>query len=137
MTDVPYRCPECAGTTTLSLDICEQHEGEEGGICNHCHSTHRIWTEYVCKHCGYTRRCLLWFKLMTHPVVISFYHEYGDVTESVPFRKLTEENAPYIKDISETIVSEDPMRIRVTLPVADRTLHVTVDDALDVVDVTQ
>lgn len=128
-------CPECAGTTTLSIDICEYHEEEEGRICKHCHSTNRIWAEYVCEHCGYTRRCLIWFKLMTHPAVISFYHEHGDIQESIPFRKLTEENPPYIGNITETIVSEDPLRIRVTIPIADQKLYVTVDDALNVVDV--
>lgn len=74
---------------------------------------------------------------MTHPAVISFYHEHGDIQETIPFRKLSEENAPYIRSISETVVSDDPLRIRVTIPIRDQKRHVTIDETLNVVGVTQ
>lgn len=130
-------CPGCACNTTRSIDICERHDGGDGRICEHCQSVGRIWAEYTCAHCKYKRRCLVWFELMNHPSVISFFHEYGDIEERIPFRKLTWENARYFKDISETVVSAEPLRIRVTIPFRGRKLNVTVDDELNVIDLSQ
>lgn len=130
-------CPECAGRTSVSITVCDDHDVSDGHVCRNCDSVNEIWATYECEHCGYTRTCLVWFKLMNHPAVISFYYEYGNIQESVPFRKLTWENRPYVKDISETVLSEDPLRIQVTIPFQGETLHVTVDDAINVVDVRE
>lgn len=124
-------CPECGGRTAVSIDVCEDHDAD--GVCDRCGSRHRIWSEYACEHCRYTRRCMVWFRVLTHPAVVAFYYEHTDLDETVPFAKFTWRNAQYVMDITEEVVSEDPLRIRVTIPVADATLHVTVNGDLEIV----
>lgn len=127
-------CPECAGAVGVSVTVCEDHDAIEGELCTTCDSAHEIWAEYVCETCKYARKCLVWFKLMNQPVVISFYYEHGTIEESIPFKKLTWESRPYVKDISEEVLTTEPLRIRVTIPYAGEELRVTVDEELRIVD---
>jgi len=130
-------CPECSGRTSVDVDVCADHEVTDGGLCPECDSRYKVWSEYYCTHCGYSRRSALWFKLMNHAAVVSFFHEHGDLDAFVPLRKLTWENARYITNISETVVSEEPLEVRVDIPFEGKTLHVTVDAALEVVEIEQ
>ncbi len=128
-------CPECAGQTAVEIDICDDHRATLDSLCPECDSRYKVWSEYYCTGCDYRRRSALWFKLMNHSTVIAFFHEFGDLDEFIPLRKLTAENARFITDITETVVSDDPLRIRVDIPFEGHTLQVTVDEALNVVGV--
>jgi len=127
-------CPECAGQTSVDVDVCPDHRRIDGELCPDCDSRYKVWSEYYCTTCGYRRRSALWFKLLNHSAVVSFFHEHGDLDAFIPLRKLTWENARYIADISETVVSDEPLEVRVDIPFEGRTLQVTVDDDLEVVD---
>ena len=129
-------CPECSGRTSVDVDVCSDHEVAEGGLCRVCDSRYKVWSEYYCNHCGYSRRSALWFKLMNHAAVVSFFHEHGDLDAFVPLHKLTRENARYVTNISETVVSEEPLEVRIDIPFEGETLQVTVDEDLEVVDIT-
>lgn len=128
-------CPECAATVDHSLDACEDHEPDDGGLCDACDGRFAVWTVHTCDHCGYTRQFVPWFKLFSEPVVIAFYHEHSDFDRTIPFSKLTQENAPYVRSITQSVVSTDPMRVRVELPLNGAELAVTMDEALEIVDV--
>lgn len=129
-------CPECAGKTSVSIEICDEHDTAEG-ICPECGSAYEIWATYVCEHCKYARKCLVWFKLVNQPVVIAFYYRHGNIRQSVPFRKLTWESRPYVAGITEEVIAEDPLRIRVTIPFEGHELRVTVDEKLEIVEATE
>lgn len=128
-------CPECAATVDHSLHYCESHKPRADGVCDDCRSRFAVWTVHTCEHCGYTRQFVPWFKLLTEPAVISFYHEESDFDRRIPFSKLTWENAPYVRSISQSVVSTDPLRIRVRLPIEDAVLRVTMDEDLEIVDI--
>jgi hypothetical protein len=130
-------CPECAGRTTASVEICEDHDPGDGRICDECDAAHEIWVQYVCERCKYARECLVWFELMNHPAVISFYYEHGDIQRNIPFKKLTWESSPYVGDISEEVISKNPLRVRVTIPHEDDELQVTVDEEVNIVELNE
>lgn len=130
-------CPECGGRTDVEHDICEDHAFEEDGLCSTCDSRFKVWSEYVCERCKYTRKSAMWFEALTHPAVISFYHEQAGLDEPVPFRKITADNASLVKDITETVISVDPPRFEVSVPVGGETLVVDLDEALNVTDVSR
>lgn len=130
-------CPECASTVSHSFDICDDHDDENDGLCTTCGTRFSVWTEYRCGHCDYSRRCPVWFKVLVEPAVIAFCHEEGNLIESIPFSKLTWRNAPYVRDISTTVVSGEPRRFRVDIPIEDSILSVTLDDSLRILSVNR
>lgn len=130
-------CPECAGRTSVEIDICRDHDDAGDRLCSACGTRYKVWSEYRCAHCDYRRRSALWFKLMNHSAVVAFFHEVGGLNKFIPLRKLTSENARYVSDIRETVVAEDPLRIRVDICLEGERLQVTVDEALDVVEITR
>jgi DNA-binding transcriptional ArsR family regulator len=127
-------CPECASRTAVSHDVCEDHDPDESGICPRCDSRFEVWTVYECQHCRYRRRAIMWFAALNHPAVIAFYHEHG-LDETIPFRKLTWENARFVRNISQEVLDTDPYRFRVRVAVDDEAVVVDMDESLDVVSV--
>lgn len=125
-------CPECSGTVDVSFDICQDHETADG-ICEHCEGRFAVWAAYRCTRCHYRRQSAVWFEALNHPAVISFYHEHAGLEETVPFRKLTSDNAPLVRGITETVLSTDPHRFRVEIPFESATLVVELDESLTVV----
>lgn len=129
-------CPECASTVSHSFDICEEHRADDG-LCAACGTRFEVWTEYRCEHCDYRRRCPVWFEVLVEPPVVAFCHEQGDLDESIPFSKLTWRNAPYVRDISTTVLDEDPLLFRVDIPIEDARLSVKLDGSLDILSVSR
>lgn len=127
-------CPECAGRVEVSFDVCEDHRTDDG-LCPACETRFSVWSEYRCGRCRYRRRSAVWFQALNHPAVVSFYHEHAGLEETVPFRKLTADNASLVRDISTSVLSTEPYRFRVRIPVETATLTVELDDRLDVVSV--
>jgi hypothetical protein len=128
-------CPECAGIIDQSLDYCDEHRQTDGELCETCDGRFAVWTIHECEHCGYTRQFIPWFKLLSEPAVISFYYEQTDFDQSIPFSKLTWENAPYIRSITQSVVSTDPLLIQVEIPVEGAELRATMDENLELVDI--
>ena len=128
-------CPECAGQTGISYDICSDHERDESGLCGNCDTRYAVWSQFECEYCSYRRQSVMWFAALNHPAVISFLHSHG-LEEKIPFRKLTWDNATFVRDIAGTVAETDPYRFRVTVPIEQDALVVTLDEELDVLDVT-
>ena len=51
------------------------------------------------------------------------------------FRKLTEDNAWFVRDISTSVTDTDPYRFRVAIPIEDVALVVAMDNTLTVLSV--
>lgn len=127
-------CPECAGRVHLSYDVCEDHHAGERTLCPQCDTRYEVWAIYECEHCRYRRASAMWFAALNHPAVIAFYHEHG-LDETIPFRKLTGENARFVRDITQEVVDTDPYRFEVRIPVDGEAIVVELDAALDVLSV--
>ena len=125
-------CPECAARVDHAISTCEDHAPGDDGLCRACDTRFAVWTEYTCERCEYARRVPPWFRLLNEPAVISFYHEHGDFEQTVPFKKLTWENAPFVRSISQSVASTDPLEILVEFPLGDAALAVTIDADLEI-----
>lgn len=129
-------CPECGAEVEFEFRICADHESPEQGLCPSCGTRSKVWIDATCMHCRYNRLFLAWFAVATNPAVIAFYYEQDVPWDRVPFSKMTWENTPYVADIEEEIISEDPLEIRVTIPAEDDALEITIDEDLNVLNVT-
>lgn len=124
-------CPECASQIDTEVEVCEDHELDEDGLCRTCGTRNEVWTVLTCERCRYSRLSVLWVVVLNHPAVISFLYEHG-VEEQIPFRKLTWENARIARNVDVQILDTDPYRFRVTITVEDDRLVATVDDELSI-----
>lgn len=124
-------CPECAGPIDVTHEVCDDHEVRDSGSCRACDSRHEVWSVFECEHCRYRRRTITWFAAFNHPGVVAFLYEHG-LDETVPVRKLTWDNAAFVRDVTCTAVETDPSRFRVTVPVEDDAVVVDMDESLDV-----
>jgi DNA-binding transcriptional ArsR family regulator len=129
-------CPECAARVETSFDVCPDHDVGGSGVCPACDTRFEVWASFECENCRYSRRSAAWFAAANHPRVVSFYHDHG-LTEAIPFRKLTDDNAPYVRDVEVAVLATDPHRFEVTVPVDDEVLVVELDADLDVVESTR
>ena len=127
-------CPECAGPIDLAHEVCDDHSVDDRGYCATCETRYEVWTTFECRHCRYRRRTVMWSAALDHPGVIAFLYEHG-LYERIPFRKLTWENARFVRDITGTVVEADPYRFRVTIPVDADRLLVEMDGGLGVLSV--
>jgi len=127
-------CPECAGRISVSHDVCDDHDPGDAGLCPRCDTRFAVWSTFTCQNCRYSRRSAAWFAALNHPAVVAFYHDHG-LTEKLPIRKLTSDNARFVRRITATVTDTDPYRFRVTIPVGNETLVVAMDETLEVLSV--
>lgn len=121
-------CPFCAGETRVSVDACLDHAPGDDGLCATC-GRHTLTTFVAaCESCKQLYAGEVGIALFYHPVVVSFYHEHG-------FDYRYEPGPPWTRTLQygETVVSRDPLRVRVTIPAGDDELLVTVDEEATVV----
>jgi DNA-binding transcriptional ArsR family regulator len=126
-------CPECAGDMPVTLvDICDDHhpDWDEYQFCETCGSIFWGRVSHVCEGCKYHWRMPTLFYPSRQPAVVAFYHDQG-----IEFDLATHEQRAYLLDFEEELVSEDPFRIRISIPGDDETLWLTYDDRMTVVDI--
>ena len=129
-------CPECAASVRFDFDICPDHELPEDGLCETCGTRPNVWINPVCDNCQYSRLFPSWFAVVNHPAAIAFHFEQGVPWDRVPFSKLTWENMAHVGDIEEEVRAVDPLELRVSFRAEHESIHLTLDDALHVIDVT-
>jgi DNA-binding transcriptional ArsR family regulator len=127
-------CPDCAGPMPVTaLRTCENHvpSPDYDEVCENCGSI--FWTEVIntCEICTSVWKMPVPFHLSTHPAVVAFYYDHG-----IEFHLASYEHRAYFLTYQEELVSEDPLRIRTTIPLEGDELHVTVDGEMNVVDVS-
>lgn len=127
-------CPECGGSIDISHEICDDHHADESGLCPNCETRYELWSIMECEHCRYSRRAVVWFAALNHPAVVAFYHEHG-LDEKIPFRKLTWDNARFVRGVTGTVVETDPYRFRVTISIEEDAMVILLNESLDVLDV--
>ena len=109
-------CPECSGPVEESLHICDSHESPPGEVCSTCGTWNGVRVRYVCSVCKYSGTYPAWMAVFDHLAIVAFYYEHGlDMTFGLngpkdcarAWDRLTRE---------QTLLSEGPIRIRVTVP---------------------
>lgn len=126
-------CPECGGSTTLSFDVCPDHERGPGGLCSTCVARYEVWSVHQCERCSFTLRSVAWFAALHHPTVVAFLAEHG-LDSRGPIRTVTGADEAFVRDISGRVLERDPFRFLVSIPFDGEVLEVRLDEDLDVLD---
>jgi hypothetical protein len=125
-------CPRCSAVVDRHLSACEHHRtGEE--LCEVCGNRHQVMLTAEFPACPMESEGILPTAVHGYPVVMEFEASHG-FKPVVP----TREQWTTMKEVWEVDVpSLDPLRARVTYSLDGDLLEVTVDERLNVVDVTE
>lgn len=128
-------CPECSGPMPVdSIRICDDHQPNptDEDVCDSCGSIFWGLAHHVCEVCKFHMQLPTSLYPPTHPAVLAFYHEHG-----IEFDLASHEDRRYVLDYEQEVVSEDPLRIRTTVPLDGDQLAVEFDDQMQVTDVRE
>lgn len=128
-------CPECTGRTKTTVTVCSDHEISPEGTCETCDSVPEIWATFTCKNCSFVRRSVLWLVALYHPATISALYDRWEFDTFLSLQRLFWSNPAYVARISETVTSNDPLRLRVSFPTDEDDLALTFDEELRVCNV--
>lgn len=131
-------CPACSGTIETSLRLCEEHDIEPGEVCPNCGTRDSARVRHICTVCKNWDGNPAEVLVFDHPAVVSFYYERGvdtraDATDIADTTRVTR----IVRKASHSLVSSDPVRIRVTVPCDMDELQLTLDENLNVIDTTE
>lgn len=130
-------CPECSGPVEESLHICESHEADPGELCSTCGTCNEARVGYVCSVCKYSGTYPAWVAVFDHPAIVAFYHEHGfDMT----FGLEDPEDCGRVWERlvrDQSLVSDDPVRIQVSVEYDGDEMQLTLDGDLDVVEISE
>jgi DNA-binding transcriptional ArsR family regulator/Zn-finger nucleic acid-binding protein len=128
-------CPDCSGTVTTTVHVCDDHDDHDGTVCDHCDGVHEIDVSFVCDVCKASLRTGVWNTILTDVAVIAFFHEHGRDTKAL------EDELAYgvLYEAVERVAihSEEPVEIVVTVELDGDRLDVVLDDEVHVLDVTE
>lgn len=128
-------CSACSGAVDATLEYCEDHDPD--GRCETCGRPFAAWTRFqcrVCKDAHYTTPTML---ALFHPAVVAFYDEHGI---SVQWHADDFESIARVQELvtdhhEMSIVSEEPLRVAVTVVLHGDERRLTFDETASVVDV--
>ena len=112
-------CPECMGRVETRLDR------EPSFACREVEVVH------VCRRCDTRLRSAVGLNLLDTAAVLSFHADRGVDLSTEPFWTFDW----CVGDTRTEVVDDDPLTLRVEIPVAGDEIHVTVDETMDVRDV--
>lgn len=126
-------CPRCSAPVEKHLVVCEDH-GDAGGVCDLCDRRYAIAADVACTNCILRKpeTILALYLLGVSPVRV-FLVEHGFDPVAPSFERLFGTLVPYDENISGRV----PLRAEIGFTIDDDTLTLTVDEGLNVVDVTE
>lgn len=87
---------------------------------------------HVCEVCKFHMQLPTDLYPPTHPAVLAFYYEHD-----IEFDLASHEQRSHLLEYQEEVVSENPLRIRTTVPLDGDELQVTFDEQMSVVAVNR
>ena len=124
-------CPECAGTVSGSLTVCEDHDASDG-LCPACDSRYAAWPRRTCDNCKFSTIYPVWFRALSHPEVAALCRRH----EVDPGPALSWETWAALTPVGTRVAATDPLAVEVTLSLGDESVTATLDRSMDVVDVS-
>jgi len=122
-------CPECAGTVSGSLTVCEDHDASDG-LCPACDSRYAAWPRRTCDNCKFSTIYPVWFRALSHPEVAALCRRH----EVDPGPALSWETWAALTPVGTRVAATDPLAVEVTLSLGDESVTATLDRSMDVVD---
>ncbi|ELZ05459.1 winged helix-turn-helix domain-containing protein [Natrialba asiatica] len=111
-------CPECTGAVETTLVRDPEPDDQDVAV------TH------VCQRCGYRLQSTVGLTLLDNAEVLVFHSERGVDLNTDPFWQFDW----CVSDTQTTIVSDDPLRVQLTLPCAGAELVVRLDETVSVIE---
>lgn len=128
-------CPECSGAIDETLHVCTSHETSSDEVCPNCDTRDEVRIRYVCSVCKWWGLLPVEAALYDHPAIVAFCHEMGiELTWDLDDPETGGGLWNHFAARQHTLVSEDPIRIRVCVPGDDERLQLTIDENLSVID---
>ena len=135
-------CPECSGPIEESVQVCETHEASPGELCPNCGTAVRdggneVRVSYVCSVCKHSASYPAWAAAFDHPAIVAFYHEHGfDMTYGLEDPEVCSQLFDRFRK-EQTLVSTDPLRVRVTVSCDGEEMFLTLNEDLTVIDIAR
>jgi hypothetical protein len=123
-------CRECAGAVSVSVSVCENHRTRSGDPCPACGTRSRVWAEQRCDTCGFAKRLPVEVFAMGLTPVIGFLERRGIDVLAPSLEAIVD---TLRRDV-ETAVTEDPLRVAITVTDGTDELTVTLDEGMALVD---
>lgn len=117
-------CPECSGR--VDADLVPPSEAVTDALP--AELTDHLQASFACRQCGRDLRCPVTLSLLEHPAVVSFYRDHDRTVRDSPIWNVGHEWA-------ESVLSTDPLAVRVVVELDGDVLALYVDASLTVVDV--
>lgn len=124
-------CPHCSRPIETTVNVCPAHNPESETLCSNCHRRHLAEAWIVCSTCKRSVFPPVATAVLAQPTVIAFYCDHG-----INHRFASWETVARRTEVNEELLSEDPLRVRVTIPAGDDEHRVTLDEELCVLDVS-
>ena len=129
-------CPRCSGVVESSLDVCEAHDPGPDGRCPACGRAAELRVSWVCAVCKYAGGASPAAAGLSHPDVTAFYRDHGvDIVAPDDFES-ARRILTLLREHESELRSTDPVRIRVTVRCEGDELTLTLDEGMEVLDVT-
>lgn len=128
-------CPRCTGTVTTHMHVCEDHDADEGTICEQCGSEFEFQSLFTCDVCK-----LAWWvparaTIFTEVAVKSFFHEHGLDYDVLFDTSSVEKLRNAFKDTE--LRSDDPFELAVTVELGGDRLEIRLDGDARVIDLSE
>lgn len=128
-------CPDCSGSVTTTIHICDAHDTHDETVCEHCGTLYEILSLFVCDVCKAAWRTPAWAIIFTEVAVLAFFHDHG----LDPLALYDEFALGVLREAIEevTVGEEGPLEVDVTVELDGDFLNVTLDNEGQVLDVQQ
>ncbi|MCT9098450.1 helix-turn-helix domain-containing protein [Haloarchaeobius sp. HME9146] len=121
-------CPTCSMEPTIDVKLYDEHMDHD----EPAEFEDTMWAiaYYGCPRCKLTWRFPTWATVMWHPAVISFFYQRKPDIDPLSWEYFVRG-----REFDQELVSEDPIRIAITVRYGDDGLQLTYDESMAVVDI--
>lgn len=129
-------CPECSGRIETRFHVCDAHDPKADDPCPTCGRQYDPAVRFVCTVCKHWNSTSVAEISMRHPAVAAFCWEHG-----IELGYASDDTARWLANLFEKVdqelLSRDPPRVRVTVRYEGDELRLTVDEEMNVVEVSE
>lgn len=132
-------CPDCAGTVSTTINVCEEHDTRDETVCERCGSLWEVQTQFVCDVCKFAWITPAWGPIFTETAVLAFFYDHGlDPRSLFDVSFYSAANREIFDAIERVnVTSAEPTELHVMVELDGDRLKVTLDDEARVVGVTE
>lgn len=127
-------CPECTGTVSTTIAVCDDHTTGDRTICDQCGSTFEVQPYWVCDICKRAETGPWHTVSITESAVIAFFYEHGLDPHELYYSSSIDRLFDSVEDV--VLHSEDPLQVGVTYELDGDRIQVMLDEDIRVIDVT-